>query len=95
MIASRRQRDTRHRVIASRRQSAALGDDRRQQAEIEWNCGVLRIEVNSADDISFTLHEQPFVEAVTFRCAPEDLISTFETFLHTNKWVSDAAFEPR
>jgi hypothetical protein len=66
-----------------------------QHAEIERNCGVLRIEVTRDDEVSFSLHEQPFVEPTSFRCTPPDLIATFENFLRKTKWVSETGFRTR
>ena len=59
-----------------------------QHLELEWNCGMLRVELSANDLISFALHEQPFVELTSFRSAPEKVIETFEGFLQKNKWAA-------
>jgi hypothetical protein len=66
-----------------------------QQPELEWNCGVLRIEVSREGLLVFALHEQPFIEPAAFLCAPQDLIPTFESFLRKTKWVSEATITAR
>lgn len=62
-----------------------------QHQTLEWNCNVLRIEATSAERITFSFHEQPFMEPVVWTCAPEAVVDTFEKFLRRVKWVGEAA----
>lgn len=61
-----------------------------QHAEMEWGHDVLRIECAETDVVRFTFQEQEFVKPATWQCPDGEIISTFEGFLRTSKWVARA-----
>ncbi len=66
-----------------------------QHREMEWDCDMLRIELLANGSFSFALTEKPFVAPTPFTCKSEQLVSTFEGFLRTKKWVTALAVTTR